>query len=38
VVPAPSPGPGKGPSWIGLAAAHFDGEIVLAEDLDRIEV
>ena len=36
--PSPAPGPGDGRSWIELAAAHFDGEIVLAEDLDRIEV
>ena len=36
--PSPGPGPGDGRSWIELAAAHFDGEIVLAEDLDRIEV
>ena len=29
----PAPWPGTEPEWIAEAAAHFDGEIVLAEDL-----
>ena len=36
MVPAPMPGDEQ--QWIDLAAAHFDGEIVLGADLDRIEV
>ena len=31
-------GGSAGLSWIDLAAAHFDGKIVLGADLDRIEV
>jgi ribonuclease Z len=36
MVPAPAPHEEQG--WIDLAAAHFDGEIVVAKDLTRIEV
>ena len=36
MVPAPMPGDEQ--QWIDLAAAHFDGKIVLGADLDRIEV
>lgn len=36
MVPAPMPGDEQ--AWIDLAAAHFDGEIVLAQDLTRVEV
>ena len=36
MVPAPTPGDEQ--AWIDLAAEHFDGEIVLASDLDRVEV
>ena len=35
--PVPAPFPGTEPEWIAEAAAHFDGEIVLAADLDVIE-
>ena len=34
----PAPGPDEEPGWVDLAAAHFDGEIVVARDLTRIEV
>lgn len=36
MVPAPMPGDEQ--TWIDMAAEHFDGEIVLASDLDRVEV
>ena len=36
MVPAPMPGDEQ--QWIDLAAALFDGKIVLGADLDRIEV
>lgn len=36
LVPAPSPGSEE--EWIALAAAHFDGEVVLAADLLTLEV
>ena len=29
--------PGDEQTWIDLAAAHFDGEILLGSDLDRVE-
>jgi ribonuclease Z len=35
--PVPAPFPGSEPEWIALAAAHFDGEIVLAADLTVVE-
>ena len=35
--PVPAPPIGQGQEWVDLAAAHFDGEIVLAEDMTRIE-
>jgi ribonuclease Z len=34
----PSPPPGTSDEWAAEAAAHFDGEIVVAEDLTAIEV
>jgi ribonuclease Z len=34
----PAPGPGSEEEWIALAAAHFDGEVVLATDLLTLEV
>jgi ribonuclease Z len=34
----PAPGPDDEQGWVELAAAHFDGEIVVARDLTRIEV
>jgi ribonuclease Z len=34
----PAPPPGGEAEWAELAAAHFDGRIVIAADLDRIEV
>jgi ribonuclease Z len=34
----PAPMPGDEAAWIELAAAHFDGEILLGSDLDRVEV
>jgi ribonuclease Z len=34
----PAPGPDEEQGWVDLAAAHFDGEIVVARDLTRIEV
>ncbi len=34
----PAPGPHDEQGWVDLAAAHFDGEIVVARDLTRIEV
>lgn len=36
MVPAPMPGTEQ--QWIDLAAAHFSGEVVLAADLDRVEI
>ena len=35
--PVPGPAPGTEPEWIAQAAAHFDGEIVFAEDLTVVE-
>jgi ribonuclease Z len=34
----PAPGPDDEQGWVDLAAVHFDGEIVVARDLTRIEV
>ena len=34
----PGPMPGSEPEWIAQAAEHFDGEIVFAHDLMRIEI
>ena len=34
----PAPFPGTEGEWVAEAAAHFDGEIVLAQDLTSIEV
>jgi ribonuclease Z len=34
----PAPAPGEEQAWVDLAAAHFDGEIVVAADLTRVEV
>jgi ribonuclease Z len=34
----PAPAPGDEQAWVDLAAAHFDGEIVVASDLTRVEV
>jgi ribonuclease Z len=34
----PAPAPGTEHEWIELAAAHFDGTVVLAEDLLTVEV
>lgn len=36
--PVPAPAPGTEGEWIALAAAHFDGEIILATDLTTVEV
>lgn len=36
--PVPAPQPGTEAEWIALAAAHFDGEVVLAHDLLMLEV
>lgn len=36
--PVPAPAPGTEADWIALAAAHFDGEIILASDLTVVEV
>ena len=33
----PALGPGQHDAWRGQAAAHFDGEIVLADDLTIVE-
>jgi hypothetical protein len=35
--PVPAPPIGQGQDWVDLAAAHFDGEIILAEDMTAIE-
>jgi ribonuclease Z len=32
----PTPGPGTNDEWIALARAHFDGEIILGEDLTSV--
>lgn len=34
----PAPAPGEGEPWAELARQHFDGEVVVAEDLLRIEL
>jgi ribonuclease Z len=34
----PAPAPGTEQEWIDLAAAHFDGEVVLAADLTTIDL
>ncbi|MDQ1477622.1 MAG: ribonuclease, partial [Actinomycetota bacterium] len=34
----PTPGPGSGDEWIGIAREHFDGEIVFGEDLRSVSV
>lgn len=36
--PVPAPAPGTEPEWIAEAAAHFNGEILLAEDLLTVTV
>jgi Metal-dependent hydrolases of the beta-lactamase superfamily III len=36
--PVPGPMPGAEPEWIAMAAAHFDGEIIFAEDLTVVNV
>jgi ribonuclease Z len=35
--PVPTPAPGSEEEWVALAAAHFDGEIILASDLTRVD-
>jgi len=35
--PVPAPFPGTEDEWLGIAAAHFDGEVVLARDLAVVE-
>ena len=35
--PVPAPPIGQGQEWVDLAAAHFAGEIILAEDMTAIE-
>jgi ribonuclease BN (tRNA processing enzyme) len=34
----PAPAPGTEQEWIDQARAHFDGEVVLAEDLTAIDL
>ncbi len=34
----PAPAPGTEPEWLGLAAAHFGGEVVLATDLATFDL
>ncbi len=34
----PAPAPGAEHEWAELAAEHFDGEVLVASDLDRVEV
>ncbi len=34
----PAPPPGEGQDWADMAAEHFDGEIVVAEDMTRLEL
>jgi len=34
----PAPTPDQYPDWIALAAEHFDGEIVLGDDLTTITI
>ena len=36
MVPAPAPDEEQG--WIDLAAQHFDGEVIVASDLDRVMI
>jgi ribonuclease Z len=36
--PVPPPAPGSDAEWVALAAAHFDGDIVLAHDLFSVTV
>ena len=35
--PVPAPPIGQGQEWVALAAEHFDGEVILAEDMTAIE-
>ena len=35
--PVPAPPIGQGQEWVDLAAEHFDGRILLAEDLTAVE-
>lgn len=35
--PVPTPAPGSEDEWVALAAKHFDGEIILAEDLTTVD-
>jgi ribonuclease Z len=34
----PTPGPGTADEWIGIARAHFDGDVVFGEDLTSISI
>jgi ribonuclease BN (tRNA processing enzyme) len=34
----PTPAPGKEYEWIGEAAAHFSGKILISHDLLRIDI
>ena len=34
----PEPAPGTESEWIDLAKEHFDGEVIVASDLDRVEI
>ncbi len=34
----PEPAPGTESEWIDMAAEHFDGEVIVASDLDRVEI
>ena len=34
----PAPTPEQYPEWVDLAAAHFDGEIVIGDDLTTVTV
>ncbi len=36
--PVPSPAPGTEQEWLDQAAAHFDGDVVLAHDLSTIDL
>jgi ribonuclease Z len=35
--PGPAPAPGAGDEWLALAAPHFDGTVLLADDLTTVE-
>jgi ribonuclease BN (tRNA processing enzyme) len=34
----PAPNPDQYPEWIALAAEHFDGEIILGDDLTTVSI